>query len=95
MTVMRVEQCVNCGRTEVCKHGEHEGDDHWFCSTFCYEQWIETEEQIEATQKPRCLKCKERITKHAFDLGLCLCPDCLTEQINIAFANPEAAGVDE
>ena len=93
MTEMRIEQCVNCGRTEVCK--PRSGDDFWYCSTFCYEEWLETEERIKATQEPRCLKCNELMTKHAYDLGLCLCPDCLTEQINIAFANPEAAGVDE
>ena len=93
MTEMRIEQCVNCGRTEVCK--PRSGDDFWYCSTFCYEEWLETEERIKATQEPRCLKCNERMTKHAYDLGLCLCPDSVTEQSNIAFANPEAAGVDE
>lgn len=42
-----------------------------------------------------CAGCDEELNDEAVEIGLILCPDCLTCQINIAFANPELAGVDE
>tara|TARA_R110001592_G_scaffold162403_1_gene395587 strand:- start:841 stop:1029 length:189 start_codon:yes stop_codon:yes gene_type:complete len=41
-----------------------------------------------------CAGCDEELNDEAVEIGLILCPDCLTCQIHIAFENPEIAGVD-
>jgi hypothetical protein len=39
--------------------------------------------------------CKTMLSEDAYDAGIRLCKGCMNEQIEIAFANPELAGVDE